>query len=116
MSGWIRDPVQYRPAQLRRLHLAPEPHPGRRGPLSAMGLHLLGEDQLDMARLFGEETGDRSTNFADVDWRIGRPERHFSPMCRWRSRERSSAISRWETTRPLSSAPSAPKVGRVAAC
>jgi flavin reductase (DIM6/NTAB) family NADH-FMN oxidoreductase RutF len=38
---------------------------------SAMGLHLLGEDQLDMARLFGEETGDVVDKFADVDWRIG---------------------------------------------
>ena len=38
---------------------------------SAMGLHLLGEDQLDMARLFGEETGDAVDKFADVDWRIG---------------------------------------------
>ena len=38
---------------------------------SAMGLHLLGEDQLDMARLFGEETGDEVDKFAGVDWRIG---------------------------------------------
>jgi flavin reductase (DIM6/NTAB) family NADH-FMN oxidoreductase RutF len=38
---------------------------------SAMGLHLLGEDQLDVARLFGEETGDVVDKFADVDWRIG---------------------------------------------
>jgi flavin reductase (DIM6/NTAB) family NADH-FMN oxidoreductase RutF len=38
---------------------------------SAMGLHLLGEDQVDMARLFGEETGDEVDKFADVDWRIG---------------------------------------------
>jgi flavin reductase (DIM6/NTAB) family NADH-FMN oxidoreductase RutF len=38
---------------------------------SAMGLHLLGEDQLEMARLFGEETGDAVDKFADVDWRIG---------------------------------------------
>ncbi len=38
---------------------------------SAMGLHLLGEEQLDMARLFGEETGDEVDKFADVDWRIG---------------------------------------------
>lgn len=38
---------------------------------SAMGLHLLGQDQLDMARLFGEETGDVVDKFADVDWRIG---------------------------------------------
>jgi flavin reductase (DIM6/NTAB) family NADH-FMN oxidoreductase RutF len=38
---------------------------------SAMGLHLIGEDQLDIARLFGEETGDTVDKFADVDWRIG---------------------------------------------
>ena len=38
---------------------------------SAMGLHLLGEDQLAMARLFGEETGDEVDKFADIDWRIG---------------------------------------------
>jgi flavin reductase (DIM6/NTAB) family NADH-FMN oxidoreductase RutF len=38
---------------------------------SAMGLHLLGEDQLEMARLFAEETGDVFDKFADVDWRIG---------------------------------------------
>ena len=37
----------------------------------SMGLHLLGEDQLDMARLFGEETGDEVDKFADADWRIG---------------------------------------------
>jgi flavin reductase (DIM6/NTAB) family NADH-FMN oxidoreductase RutF len=38
---------------------------------SAMGLHLLGEDQVDMARLFAEETGDVVDKFAAVDWRIG---------------------------------------------
>jgi flavin reductase (DIM6/NTAB) family NADH-FMN oxidoreductase RutF len=38
---------------------------------SAMGLHLVGQDQLDMARLFGEETGDVVDKFANVDWRIG---------------------------------------------
>jgi flavin reductase (DIM6/NTAB) family NADH-FMN oxidoreductase RutF len=38
---------------------------------SAMGLHLLGQDQLEVARLFGEETGDVVDKFADVDWRIG---------------------------------------------
>jgi flavin reductase (DIM6/NTAB) family NADH-FMN oxidoreductase RutF len=37
----------------------------------AMGLHLLGQDQLDMARLFGEQTGDVVDKFAAVDWRIG---------------------------------------------
>jgi flavin reductase (DIM6/NTAB) family NADH-FMN oxidoreductase RutF len=38
---------------------------------SAMGLHLLGDDQLDMARLFGEKTGDEVDKFTDADWRIG---------------------------------------------
>ena len=38
---------------------------------AAMGLHLLGDEQLDMARLFGEETGDEVDKFSDVDWRIG---------------------------------------------
>ena len=38
---------------------------------SAMGLHLLGEDQLEMARLFGEETGDEIDKFAACDWRLG---------------------------------------------
>jgi flavin reductase (DIM6/NTAB) family NADH-FMN oxidoreductase RutF len=36
-----------------------------------MGLHLLGEDQVDLARLFGEETGDLVDKFAAVDWRLG---------------------------------------------
>jgi flavin reductase (DIM6/NTAB) family NADH-FMN oxidoreductase RutF len=36
-----------------------------------MGLHLLGEDQVDLARLFGEQTGDRIDKFASVDWRLG---------------------------------------------
>ena len=38
---------------------------------TGMGLHLLGEDQEDMARLFGEETGDLVDKFAAVDWRLG---------------------------------------------
>jgi flavin reductase (DIM6/NTAB) family NADH-FMN oxidoreductase RutF len=38
---------------------------------TAMGLHLLGADQEDVARLFGEETGDVVDKFADVDWRLG---------------------------------------------
>lgn len=36
-----------------------------------MGLHLLGRDQVDLARLFGEETGDVVDKFASVDWRLG---------------------------------------------
>ncbi len=38
---------------------------------SAMGLHLLGAEQLDLAHLFGEETGDEVDKFAAVDWRLG---------------------------------------------
>jgi flavin reductase (DIM6/NTAB) family NADH-FMN oxidoreductase RutF len=38
---------------------------------AGMGLHLLGEDQVDLARLFGEETGDLVDKFASVDWRLG---------------------------------------------
>lgn len=38
---------------------------------SGMGLHLLGVDQADLARLFGEETGDLVDKFASVDWRLG---------------------------------------------
>jgi flavin reductase (DIM6/NTAB) family NADH-FMN oxidoreductase RutF len=38
---------------------------------SGMGLHLLGEDQVDLARLFGEETGDQVDKFTAVDWRLG---------------------------------------------
>jgi flavin reductase (DIM6/NTAB) family NADH-FMN oxidoreductase RutF len=37
----------------------------------AMGMHLLGRDQEDMARLFGEETGDLVDKFAQCDWRLG---------------------------------------------
>ncbi len=36
-----------------------------------MGLHLLGRDQVDVARLFGEQTGDLIDKFASVDWRLG---------------------------------------------
>ena len=38
---------------------------------SGMGLHLLGEDQVDLAHLFGEETGDHVDKFTVVDWRLG---------------------------------------------
>ena len=37
----------------------------------AMGLHLLGVEQTEMARLFGEETGDRVDKFAQCDWWLG---------------------------------------------
>lgn len=36
-----------------------------------MGLHLLGEGQVDLARLFGEGTGDEVDKFTAVDWRLG---------------------------------------------
>ncbi|MFZ0249876.1 MAG: flavin reductase family protein [Acidimicrobiales bacterium] len=36
-----------------------------------MGLHLLGRHQAELARLFGEETGDLVDKFASVDWRLG---------------------------------------------
>jgi flavin reductase (DIM6/NTAB) family NADH-FMN oxidoreductase RutF len=38
---------------------------------SGMGLHLLGNYQADLARLFGEETGDEVDKFAACDWRLG---------------------------------------------
>ncbi len=38
---------------------------------SGMGLHLLGADQVDLARLFGEETRDLVDKFASIDWRLG---------------------------------------------
>lgn len=38
---------------------------------SAIGLHLLGEEQLAVARLFGERTGDAVDKFAATDWRLG---------------------------------------------
>ena len=37
----------------------------------SMGLHLLGADQVALARVFGEETGDVVDKFAAVDWRLG---------------------------------------------
>lgn len=37
----------------------------------SIGLHLLGADQIAVARLFGEETGDTVDKFASVDWRLG---------------------------------------------
>lgn len=35
---------------------------------TALGLHLLGEDQIDVASLFGELTGDRTDKFDRVAW------------------------------------------------
>jgi flavin reductase (DIM6/NTAB) family NADH-FMN oxidoreductase RutF len=38
---------------------------------AGVGLHLLGSHQVDLARLFGEETGDEVDKFAACDWRLG---------------------------------------------
>ena len=38
---------------------------------NAMGLHLLGDDQDGLARLFGEQTGDVVDKFAHCEWRMG---------------------------------------------
>ena len=38
---------------------------------SSLGLHLLGEDQHDVAGVFGELTGDSADKFALVDWHEG---------------------------------------------
>jgi flavin reductase (DIM6/NTAB) family NADH-FMN oxidoreductase RutF len=38
---------------------------------TAMGLHLLGADQVELARRFGEETGDLVDKFAGLDWETG---------------------------------------------
>jgi flavin reductase (DIM6/NTAB) family NADH-FMN oxidoreductase RutF len=37
----------------------------------ALGIHLLGHDQRDLARIFGELTGDDADKFALVDWHAG---------------------------------------------
>jgi flavin reductase (DIM6/NTAB) family NADH-FMN oxidoreductase RutF len=44
---------------------------------TAMGLHLLGAHQVDLARHFGEETGDLVDKFAGLDWR---PGPHGAPL------------------------------------
>lgn len=36
-----------------------------------LGLHLLGEDQGSLARLFGEETGDKVDKFVRIRWHPG---------------------------------------------
>jgi len=38
----------------------------------ALGLHLLGQDQEDLAELFGAESGDTTDKFARCRWRPGR--------------------------------------------
>jgi flavin reductase (DIM6/NTAB) family NADH-FMN oxidoreductase RutF len=37
----------------------------------AIALHLIGEDQLEVASLFAEESGDTVDKFAQCDWRSG---------------------------------------------
>lgn len=36
-----------------------------------MAIHLLGDDQLELARLFGHQTGDVVDKFSRCDWRLG---------------------------------------------
>lgn len=38
---------------------------------SVLAVHVLGADQLDLARLFGEQTGDEVDKFAHCRWRAG---------------------------------------------
>jgi flavin reductase (DIM6/NTAB) family NADH-FMN oxidoreductase RutF len=38
---------------------------------AAMGLHLLGTEQHELARIFGEKTGDLVDKFAQCNWRLG---------------------------------------------
>jgi flavin reductase (DIM6/NTAB) family NADH-FMN oxidoreductase RutF len=38
---------------------------------SMMALHLLGQNQVDVAALFGEETGDRTDKFTRTAWHRG---------------------------------------------
>lgn len=38
---------------------------------SALGVHVLGSDQLDLAAVFGTETGDEVDKFAQCRWREG---------------------------------------------
>jgi flavin reductase (DIM6/NTAB) family NADH-FMN oxidoreductase RutF len=38
---------------------------------SGLALHLLGSDQLDLASLFGQESGDWEDKFARVSWKRG---------------------------------------------
>lgn len=44
---------------------------------TSMGLHLLGVDQVDLARRFAEETGDLVDKFAGLEWR---PGPHGAPL------------------------------------
>ena len=36
---------------------------------AALGIHFLSRDDMDLARLFGEETGDDIDKFAECEWR-----------------------------------------------
>jgi flavin reductase (DIM6/NTAB) family NADH-FMN oxidoreductase RutF len=42
---------------------------------TSLVVHVLGEDDLDLARVFGEETGDAVDKFAQVAWHPGRDGR-----------------------------------------
>ncbi len=42
------------------------------GGAEALGVHLVPEDALDLARLFGEETGDEVDKFERCEWSPGR--------------------------------------------
>jgi flavin reductase (DIM6/NTAB) family NADH-FMN oxidoreductase RutF len=66
---------------------------------AAMGLHLLGTDQEELARRFGEETGDRVDKFAGLDWAPGDTAHLCSPSRRSASKGSSSATSRSATMR-----------------
>lgn len=47
----------------------------------ALGVHLLGTDQLDLARIFGELTGDRTDKFELVEWHRGATGVPLLPNC-----------------------------------
>jgi flavin reductase (DIM6/NTAB) family NADH-FMN oxidoreductase RutF len=47
----------------------------------ALGVHLLGADQLDLAGIFGELTGDRTDKFELVEWHRGTTGVPLLPHC-----------------------------------
>ena len=77
---------------------------------AGVGLHLLGSHQVDLARLFGEETGDEVDKFAACDWR---PCSSTLPSA---SRVTSSATSPRAITRPSSCAACEPWPVSTRAC
>ena len=58
MSGGLRHPVQHRPASLHRLPVRQEPHHSCRGWADALAVHFLPATAIDLAELFGSETGE----------------------------------------------------------